>query len=420
MPRWLQSGGTDMAVYALQIRTVSRRAGSSAVRYAAYRAGERLRDERARRVHDYTAKQDVQHQEIVAPERAPDWVRDREQLWNRVEARERRYDSRLAQEVYVAIPRELPPERRAAAVRDFVREHFVARGMVADFAIHVPQASDGGEHPHAHILLTTRPIERDGFGLKAPAWNHPREVCRTRFAWERYTNRALVRAGSLERVDARSLAVQRKEVERYLDRAIAGGDRAAARRFAEKAAALDREPEPALGRAASEMEKKGRRTQRGDLVREVRKRNLQSHKRRLRMRLREAERGLRRRELQLRFERVVRRLGIARTGPERPRVPEPVFCPPSGRQPEIEPAMREFLDRLPDPLERCRAQTADTRHAGNAALGRCIEEILARGGSPMRDPDRVRELREHLDRQIDRPTIRRKPDRGREMEQERE
>lgn len=277
----------------MQVSTVSRRAGASAVRHAAYRAAERIWDERANRTRDYTAKADVVHAEILSPEGTPDWMQDRARLWNGVEAAERRKDARLAREVYVAIPREVAPEKRLDAIREFVKETFVAKGMIADFAIHAPTATDGREDPHAHIMLTTRPVEAGEFGRKARSWDHPGRIAEYRLAWERHANRALARSGSIQRVNRRSLRDQKREAELRLRRAIARRDRFAARQHARTAAILDRVPEISLGRAASHMEKQGHKTERGKRLREIRARNALSQDDRVREGMRKAMQEIR-------------------------------------------------------------------------------------------------------------------------------
>ena len=136
--------------------------GGSAVAAAAYRSGEKLTDERTGEQHDYSRRSGVDGSEIIAPEGAADWVRDRDQLWNSGELSEKRKDSQVAREVRVALPRELAPEQRRELVREFAKAEFTGRGMVADVSYH-----DGNSgNPHAHILLTTRQLNSDGFGAK--------------------------------------------------------------------------------------------------------------------------------------------------------------------------------------------------------------------------------------------------------------
>lgn len=108
--------------------------------------------------HDYTRKHGLTYQEVLLPSMAPPEWKDREQLWNAVEQAEKTKDSRLAREFVVALPIELPRESQITFLRDFIQKNFVNLGMCADFAIH----DTDGHNPHAHILLTVRPMEADG------------------------------------------------------------------------------------------------------------------------------------------------------------------------------------------------------------------------------------------------------------------
>ena len=273
-----------MAIYRLSVSIVSRANGGSAlaaaayrsasrlaeladkafdaVAAAAYRSGQNLTSEGQGTSHDYGRKADVRHTEILLPPGAAPWLADRAALWNAVEASEKRKDSQLAREILVTLPRELPEESRLELVRGFIQSELTSRGMVVDLAIHDGRARDGGRHPHAHLLLTMRhldPTSRTGFGPKAVAWNR-RELLQTwREAWARHVNAALERGGIADQVDHRTLAAQRQD-------ALAQGDW-------NRAAALDREPEPKLGRSAAALERQGQRTERGDLLREVHARN---------------------------------------------------------------------------------------------------------------------------------------------------
>ncbi|MDE2882612.1 MAG: MobA/MobL family protein [Gemmatimonadetes bacterium] len=221
-----------MAIFHLAVKVHARSTGASAVAAAAYRSQERLVDERTGETHDYSRRGDVDSAEIHVPANAPEWARDRSQLWNAVEASERRKDAQVAREVVMALPVELSGEQRRELVRGFVAQEFTGRGMVADVAYH----DGGGKNPHAHILLTTRQIGPDGFGAKDRTWNG-RELVRTwREQWAVQTNRALAHAGRSEWVDHRSLQARRVA-------ALERGDTATAERF-------DRVPNVHLGAAA--------------------------------------------------------------------------------------------------------------------------------------------------------------------------
>jgi len=240
---------------------------------AAYRSGSRLRDERTGEDHDYTRKRGVEFSEIVAPDNAPAWMRERATLWNAVERVEKRRDAQLAREIELGLPREVAVERRAGMVRDFVTEEFVARGMIADFSLHNGQARDGGEQPHAHVMLTTRELMGEGFGKKAREWNETDKLEGWRARWAEHVNRELERGGHEVRVDHRRLEVQRAEAERAAQRARDAGDDRVGDAQDARAAALDREPEPKLGPTASQMEKLGHASRRGDERRAVEARN---------------------------------------------------------------------------------------------------------------------------------------------------
>jgi Ti-type conjugative transfer relaxase TraA len=157
-----------MAAFHFCAKIHSRANGASAVRAAAYRAAERLYDDRAGKHEDYTLKSDVARSTILAPSDAPDWVHTRKDLWNRAEAAERRRDSQVAQELEINLPRELDPEDNWRLICDFAREHLVAHGRICDINMHLGQASDGEAHPHAHLLMPVRALDGGGFGEKHP------------------------------------------------------------------------------------------------------------------------------------------------------------------------------------------------------------------------------------------------------------
>ena len=125
-----------MAIYHLTAKVVSRAKGQSVVAAAAYRSSEALYDERYGLTHDYTRKEGVEHSEILLPEGAPKSLGDRQTLWNQVEANEKRKDSQLARELEIGLPVELTHGENVELVRDYVKKHFVAKGMIADFSIH--------------------------------------------------------------------------------------------------------------------------------------------------------------------------------------------------------------------------------------------------------------------------------------------
>ena len=147
-----------MAIYHLEAKVVSRGAGRSAVAASAYLSCSRLYNDYDGIQHDYTKKQGLVWQEVFLPEYAPQEWKDREQLWNAVEEVETAKDSRLAREFVVALPIELNRENQIELLQEFIREQFVSDGMCADAAIH----DTDGHNPHAHILLTVRPLDERG------------------------------------------------------------------------------------------------------------------------------------------------------------------------------------------------------------------------------------------------------------------
>ena len=147
-----------MAIYHCSIKIISRGKGKSAVAAAAYRSGEKLVNEYDGAIHDYTRKGGIVHTEILLPDNAPPAFSDRSALWNAVERIEKAKNAQLAREIEIALPHELTREQGVSLVREYVKGNFVAAGMCADVCLH--DKNDG--NPHAHILLTMRPIEQDG------------------------------------------------------------------------------------------------------------------------------------------------------------------------------------------------------------------------------------------------------------------
>jgi ATP-dependent exoDNAse (exonuclease V) alpha subunit len=161
-----------MAIYFLNIKTFGRTDGSSAVAAAAYRAGERLRDERTGRIHDHTDRQDILHKEIVLPSRLADasleWAADRSSLWNSAEQAETRRNARVAREYLVALPAELEPAQRIALVHGFSQDLADRYRFVVDATLHAPREFPGSDprNFHAHLLATTREANIEGLGAK--------------------------------------------------------------------------------------------------------------------------------------------------------------------------------------------------------------------------------------------------------------
>lgn len=147
-----------MAIYHMEAKVVSRSSGRSAVAASAYMSCSRMYNDYDGIQHDYTRKHGLVYQEVMLPPMAPPEWKDREQLWNAVEAAEKTKDSRLAREFVVALPIELDTDSNISLLRDYIQKNFVDLGMCADFAIH----DTDGHNPHAHILLTVRPLNENG------------------------------------------------------------------------------------------------------------------------------------------------------------------------------------------------------------------------------------------------------------------
>lgn len=252
-----------MGHFHVSAKVGSRGGGKSAVASSAYRAAEKLTDFQTGEVKDFSRKQSVEATAVLAPSEAPDWVYNRERLWNQAEQAERRSDARLYREFEVSLPRELPAQWRLEVVSDWARENFVSRGVVCDLAVHNERASDGGDNPHAHVMVTERrpdPETASGFSARKERSLDGRALVeQVRQSWEQTANQALAQAQSETRIDCRSLEAQRQKT-------LARGDWESAR-------ALEREPEPKVGVAAAAMEHRGKTTKRGEIWRQVREGN---------------------------------------------------------------------------------------------------------------------------------------------------
>src|SRR5712692_2455471 len=231
-----------MAIYHFQVKIISRSQGRSAVAAAAYRSASELDDQRQGQSFDYSDKPNVVYSEILSPTGALAWVQDRESLWNAVETGEKRKDSQVAREIEFAIPQELSQAEGIALARDFVQREFVSRGMVADLNVHWEE-----DNPHAHVMLTMREINEQGFGRKVTEWNRVELLKAWREHWADLANEHLHRHGHDMRIDHRS----------YQDQGV------------------ELEPTSHLGKAVDEMRARGAYTERARRLEEVRERNAQ-------------------------------------------------------------------------------------------------------------------------------------------------
>lgn len=236
-----------MASYHLSAKIIGRSDGRSVVAAAAYRSGSMIERAETGDTQDYRRKGGVVSADLLTPDHAPVWARDRSQLWNGVEAVETRKNSQLAREFELALPNELSASQARVLVIGWARRELVSRGMVADVCVHDPEPVPGkGRNRHAHVLCTVRGFDGDGWArTKDRTWNDKALLEHWRESWAEAQNAALQAAGCVDRVDHRSLADQRQA-------ALDAGDLV-------EAEALDRPPEPRLGVAASAIEDRARR-----------------------------------------------------------------------------------------------------------------------------------------------------------------
>ena len=146
-----------MAIYHLSIKIISRGKGASAVAKAAYRAAEVIKSDYDGNTYDYSRKRGIVYKEILLPEQAPPEYFDRAVLWNAVEKAETMKHAQLAREIEISLPVELTQEQNISLVREYVKRQFVSAGMCADICVH----DTNGTNPHAHVMLTMRPINAD-------------------------------------------------------------------------------------------------------------------------------------------------------------------------------------------------------------------------------------------------------------------
>jgi Ti-type conjugative transfer relaxase TraA len=196
-----------MAIYHFSAQVISRSQGRSSVAATAYRSAEKLMDDRTGLIHDFTKKSDVLEKDILLPKDAPEWMSDREKLWNGVELSEKRKDAQLAREINIALPLELSAEQNWDLLKSFVQQEFVDKGMVADIAFH--RGHKGGEdQPHGHVMLTMREVTPEGFGQKVRSWNDKALLNDWREHWAEHCNLELAKQGFDLRIDNRTLEAQ--------------------------------------------------------------------------------------------------------------------------------------------------------------------------------------------------------------------
>ena len=234
---------TAASWYHCSVKPVSRSAGRSVVAAAAYRLGERLHDELYATVHDYTRRRGVEATFTVAPSDAPEWAHNPESLWNAAERAETRKNSTVGREVELALPSLLSPEERQRITEKFAAELVERYHVAVSVAIHAPGRKGDDRNYHAHILFTTRQMTPEGLGKKTRMLDDrktgPQEVTKIRELAADIINKHLAAVNSDIRVDHRS----------FKDRGI------------------DQEPTTHLGPAATEIERRGEASDRGDINR---------------------------------------------------------------------------------------------------------------------------------------------------------
>lgn len=231
-----------MAIGHLHATVVQRSAGQSAVSAAAYASRSRMVDARTGVIYDYSSKHaDVMFSFVGLPDGAPDSLRDPAALSNALEARETRKNSQTARKFIMALPSELTPQQQEWLVKDFGRENFTRKGLAYHVAIHKPHAYGDQRNVHAHWTVATRVMERGVFTAKDRESNSKGALLAWRDNWEKLVNRQLERHGHTARISMKSLQDQ----------------------------GIDRTPQIHLGQGASALERKGRPTDRGALLRDI-------------------------------------------------------------------------------------------------------------------------------------------------------
>lgn len=230
-----------MAIFRLSASIIGReKRGRSVIAAAAYRAGSRLKDEIKEKIYDYTRRsRGVLATTILAPEGAPDWVHDPAQLWNKVEAGEKRVDAQLAREIVLSVPKELSSKQQFELAEEWAQRELVASGMVVELSLHHTR---NNRNPHCHLLCSLRRLDGDKFAAKkAVEWNDVKLLLHQRESWAEAVNAALEKAGHSARVDHRS----------FKDRGI------------------DQVAQPKLGPTATAMKRRGEDSERFQEFREV-------------------------------------------------------------------------------------------------------------------------------------------------------
>lgn len=221
-----------MSLYHLHVSRISRSAGQSVVASASYRSGKKLQDHYYGETHDYTHKGGIICSDIMAPEYVPQRLKNRETLWNEVEQIEKHPKAQLAYSFDIALQTEFSMEENIALARRFIKENFIAKGMIADMAVHAPEKDGGIRNPHFHVICPIRPItlqgewgekqhreyildengevKRDPFGksmfnaVPTTEWGRPETLEDWREKWAKMVNEEFGKKGMTERIDHQS------------------------------------------------------------------------------------------------------------------------------------------------------------------------------------------------------------------------
>lgn len=197
-----------MAIFHLDFKIVKRSEGMSSCSKAAYHNRSRITDDRTGNTYDFSHRTDLSHHQILAPASAPSHIIESSTtLWNEIERVERQKDGQTARYFDVAIPCELNNADKIKLVVEYCQKNFVDKGMIADIAFHDLDS----KNPHAHVMLTLKPITAEGFTKKERNWNEKKNVLLWREAWSALTNSYLEASGASERIDHRSIDAQHTE-----------------------------------------------------------------------------------------------------------------------------------------------------------------------------------------------------------------
>ena len=254
-----------------EMTVISRGKNQSAVEKAAYQSGEKLYSERDHRTKYYKSKEDIVYTEILLPPNAPPEFSDRNTLWNSVEAAEPNWNSQLCRRFVITCPKELSVDENIALIREYCLGEFVGKGMIVDIGFHDPDPP--GHNPHAHILLTMRPLDEHGQWMKKARKEYVLDECgnRIRLPSGRWKTRKVSTADWDLKSNAETWRHDWEVIQNaYLEKA-SRPERVSMKSLERQG--IDRIPEVHMGPAASALERKGMRTNLAKLNQDIRKTN---------------------------------------------------------------------------------------------------------------------------------------------------